>query len=75
MYETMFELTNQLIQLYPSLTPFTIRRERFGEVAKLVRRINDRKYAATGAKGAVQVTYDDSGNKHVWREAGDDFHL
>ena len=40
---------------------------------RLVRRINDKKYTATGAKKGDYVTVDKDGNTHIWREAGDDF--
>lgn len=73
MYETMFDLTDLLCQRYTALTPFIVRRERFGEVAKLVRRINDREYTASGGKVNDRVEIDSAGNRHIWREAGDDF--
>ena len=40
---------------------------------RLVRRINSKEYKASGAKDGEKVTFDSKGNKHIWREAGDDF--
>ena len=65
-------MTDLLCQRYPALTPFIVRREKFGEVALLINRINNKE---SSASGGARVTYDDDGNKHIWREAGDDFHL
>lgn len=73
MYETFFDLTDLLCQRYTALTPFIVRREKFREVMRLVRRINNKEYKASGAKEGEKVTFDKDGNKHIWREAGDDF--
>lgn len=40
LYELMFNLTNQICEKYKSINPFSIRREKSGEVFLLIKRIN-----------------------------------
>lgn len=48
LYQCFFEINETLCRRYPALTPFIVRRERAGEVFRLMRRINShpRKTAA-----------------------------
>jgi len=54
------------------LTPFAIRREKFGEVALLVNRINDRNYRDNGGQSGDTVYTDKAGNIHIRRKAQND---
>lgn len=72
MYEVFFELEDNLCVKYPALTPFIVRREKFGEVVKLVNRINARKLAEKGVQKTDQVWIDSKGNTHIRRPAQND---
>lgn len=65
-------MTELLCERYPGLTPFEVRRERFGEVMLLVRRILDKSRREKGAKKGDTVTRDKAGNIHIRRPATDD---
>ena len=72
MYETFFDLEDNLCQRYTALTPFIVRREKFGEVALLVKRINNKNLRDKGIKANDQVWTDHKGNVHIRREAKND---
>lgn len=67
-----FDMNETLCQRYQALTPFIVRRERFGEVILLVKRINEKSYREKGGRKGDVVTYDKKGNKHIRREAKND---
>ena len=68
--DLFYELADNLCQKYTALTPFIVRREKFGEVIKLLGWI----YSAnnTKAKSAEKVWKDKNGNIHIRREAKND---
>lgn len=75
----MFDMTDNLCKRYPSLSPFTVRRERAGEVFLLVNRLNDKVAReddgaqATGAPiSRGNIRRDAKGNIHIRRRASDD---
>lgn len=72
LYDLFFELEDNLCQRYPALTPFAVRREKFGEVTKLVQRINAKNLAEKGVKRTDSVWKDSKGNVHIRREAKND---
>ena len=71
----LFDLTDNLCQRYPALTPFDVRRERAGEVMLLVRRLNDKMARDNGTTGNVaprgNIRRDARGNIHIRRPASD----
>ena len=63
-----YELADNLCQKYTALTPFVVRREKFGEVVKLLGWITTdgkKKQKSRGWK-------DKNGNYHIRREAKND---
>lgn len=72
MYEILFDLTESLCERYTALTPFIVRRERFGEVMLLIRRINAKNARGKGIKARDHVSRDDAGNIVIRREARND---
>ena len=72
MYELFFDLEDNLCQRYPALTPFIVRREKFGEVVKLLQRITNRHRREKGAQKTDKVWTDKRGNTHIRREAKND---
>ena len=61
-----FEISERLCKRYPSLDPFRIRRERFGEVMRLISRISA---SVPEAEKQTTVWYDEKGDKHIRRPA------
>lgn len=72
LYELFFELEENLCKRYPALTPFAVRREKFGEVVKVLQRINAKSRKEQGAQRSDQVWKDKRGNIHIRREAKND---
>lgn len=72
LYDLFFELEENLCKRYPALTPFVVRREKFGEVVKLLNRINAHNRKETGAKNTDAVWKDSKGNTHIRRQAKND---
>lgn len=64
-----FEISERLCKRYPSLDPFRIRRERFGEVMRLISRISA---SVPEAEKQTTVWYDEKGDKHIRRPAQKD---
>jgi hypothetical protein len=54
------------------LTPFIVRREKFGEVVKLLQWINSTNLKKKGVQNNDQVWKDKKGNVHIRREAKND---
>ena len=71
-YEVFFDLEENLCQRYPALTPFTVRREKFGEVVNLLHRINSKNMRKKGVRHSDNVYTDKRGNVHIRREAKND---
>ena len=75
-YQLLFDLTDNLCQRYAALTPFSVRKERVGEVLLLVRRVNDRAARDNGAAAdgvpRGNIRRDAKGNIHIRRHATDD---
>ena len=72
LYETFFDLEDNLCQKCPSLDPFKVRREKVGEVILLVNRINQKNLREKGVKRNDKVWKDQKGNLHIRREAKND---
>lgn len=72
LYETFFDLTDNLCQRYMSLNPFVVRREKVGEVFLLVQRINRRNQRKKGIRNDDKVWIDKRGNRHIRRKAQKD---
>ena len=72
LYETFFELEDNLCQRYSSLNPFIVRREKVGEVFLLVLRINRMKQREKGIQKGDQVWIDKKGDTHIRRKAQND---
>lgn len=70
--DVFFELADNLCQKYPALTPFIVRKERFGEVVRLVTWINTNNLKKQGVNGKDKVWKDSKGNIHIKREAKND---
>lgn len=70
--DVFYELADNLCQRYTALTPFIVRREKFGEVIRLVTWINSKNLKKQGAKSTDQVWMDSKGNTHIRREAKND---
>lgn len=69
LYETFFDLEDNLCQRYPALTPFVVRREKIGEVILLVKRINRKNQREKGIQHTDKVWTDSKGNVHIRRKA------
>jgi len=72
LYETFFDLEDNLCQRYPALTPFVVRKEKVGEVILLVNRINRKNLREKGIQHTDKVWKDSKGNLHIRREAKND---
>lgn len=72
LYNLFFDLEDSLCQKYTALTPFIVRREKFGEVVKLLQRINEKNRRNQGTESTDQVWTDKRGNVHIRREAKND---
>lgn len=72
LYESFFELEDNLCIRYKGLNPFIVRREKVGEVLLLVRRMNTQNRRKNGIKKDDTVWYDSKGNKHIRRKAMND---
>ena len=72
MYEVFFDLEDNLCVKYPALTPFAVRREKFGEVVKLVQRIKAKNRVKQGIKNTDQVIRYANGDVHIRRPAQND---
>lgn len=76
----MFDLADNLCQRYPALTPFEVRREKFGEVALLIRRLNaqskrkgnEQELNGIKTKSADEVIRYENGDVKIRRPATDD---
>ena len=77
----MFDLADNLCQRYPALTPFMVRREKFGEVTLLVRRLNkqskrngnnEKEINGIKTKTADEVIQYENGDIKIRRPATDD---
>ena len=72
LYESFFELEDNLCHRYSALNPFVVRREKVGEVLLLVRRINAQNRRKNGIRKDDKVWIDKKGNKHIRRKATKD---
>ena len=72
LYETFFDLEDNLCQRYTALTPFIVRREKVGEVILLVNRINRKNNREKGIQHSDKVWTDSKGNLHIRRKATND---
>jgi len=72
LYETFFDLEDNLCQRYTALTPFIVRREKVGEVILLVKRINRKNLREKGIHHTDKVWTDSKGNVHIRRQAKND---
>lgn len=72
LYDTFFDLEDNLCQKYTALTPFIVRREKFGEVVLLVNRINQKNMREKGIRRNDKAWTDKKGNIHIRREAKND---
>ena len=72
LYETFFDLEENLCQRYTALTPFIVRREKVGEVILLVKRINRKNQREKGIRNTDKVWTDSKGNLHIRRKAQND---
>lgn len=70
--DVFYELADNLCQKYTALTPFIVRREKFGEVVRLVTWINSKNLKEKGVHNADKVWKDAKGNIHIKREAKND---
>ena len=70
--EIFFDLNESLCKRYEALTPFVVRREKVGEVFKLVNRINRKNEREKGVQQNDVVWQDSKGNTHIRRKATDD---
>ena len=70
--DIFYELADNLCQKYPALTPFIVRREKFGEVVRLVVWINSNKLTKQGLGLSDTMWKDSNGNTHIRREAKND---
>lgn len=61
-----------MCQRYTALTPFVVRREKFGEVTKLLQRINAKALKEQGVQAGDRVWKDKKGNIHIRRPATND---
>jgi|GEM_PF-2077443 hypothetical protein len=68
----LFDFEYDLSKIFPALSPFSIRREKAGEVFLLIRRINAKSFREKGYQKNDIVTRDDRGNVHIRREAKND---
>lgn len=67
-----FDVAENLCERYPALHPIALRREKFGEVMLLVRRINIKNDAKKGIRRSDKVHKDDDGNIVIRRPATSD---
>jgi len=71
----LFDITDNLCQRYPALSPFDVRRERAGEVFLLIRRVNAKgaRERAMGGENVPRgnIRRDAKGNIHIRRRATD----
>lgn len=65
-------MTESLCERYHALTPFTVRREKIGEVLLLLRRVTQKNERQKGVKGGDIVTRKANGDIHIRREAKND---
>ncbi len=72
LYETFFDLEDNLCERYTALTPFIVRREKCGEVFLLVNRINRTALRKKGVRRGDKTFTDSKGNIHIRREAKND---
>ena len=72
LYETFFDLEDNLCQRYPALTPFIVIKEKVGEVILLVKRINRKNMREKGIQSTDKVWTDKNGNVHIRRKARND---
>lgn len=72
LYETFFDLEDNLCERYTALTPFVVRREKCGEVFLLVNRINRKALRKKGVRSNDKVFKDAKGDVHIRRQATSD---
>ena len=72
MNELFYEIADNLSQKYPALTPFVIRREKFGEVVRLISWINGKNLKNKGIQSTDKVWKDSKGDIHIRRPAQND---
>lgn len=72
LYELFFDIEEMMCQRYTALTPFQVRREKFGEVTKLLQRINTKHAREKGGAAGGHVWKDKRGNTHIRRQATND---
>ena len=70
--DVFYELADNLCQRYSALTPFIVRREKFGEVIRLVIWINSKNLRKQGVSSANKAWKDKNGNIHIRRQATND---
>lgn len=73
MAEILFDVADSISKVYPALSPLSIRRERFGEVLRLVSSMNEKSRRDEGLGPNDKITYDQYGRKIVWREDNSDW--
>jgi hypothetical protein len=67
-----YTLADNLCQKYTALTPFVVRREKFGEVIKLLQWINSKARKEQGIRPKDSTWKDKQGNLHIRRPAMND---
>ena len=72
LFELFFDLDEMLCAKYNGLTPFQLRREKIGEVALLVRRINAKAFREKGYKPNDSVIKKPNGDVIIRRRATND---
>lgn len=70
MADVYTSIVDSLCTRYPALTPFEIRRQRLGDVFRLIDRVNQAERRKQGCRGRNdRVEIDKDGNRIVYREA------
>lgn len=72
MYELFFDIEDNLCRRYTALTPFIVRREKFGEVVKVLQRVMDKNRREQGLQPNERTWTDKRGNVHIRRPAQND---
>lgn len=72
MADILFDVADSLSKVYPALSPFAIRRERFAQVLRTVSNLNLKSRREDGIGRNDRITYDNRGNRIIWKEAKND---
>ena len=70
--DLFYEIADGLSQRYHALSPFDVRREKFGEVIRLIVWINGKGMKEKGIHSSDRVWNDRKGDIHIRREAKND---